>query len=316
MASSAPLTPLRRLFEDRLLQLSVEAETLFTEARERVRREFADQLNQAVRRMRLAADREELDATLVDAASCLAVGAAVFRLEDDAAAGVRMRGVGEEAVEAFQKLRIPLASAAALAGAAETRDPVIAAGISSEVSQEMTDLLGHSAESRVAIFPITMRERTVALLYAWGNPQGPALEILAQVASAIRTAMEPPPTPPEPPLPPEPQLLQIEPAPEPASTWDSLSAGEQQLHLRAQRFARVQVAEIRLYEPEAVQSGRVAHDLYGALRKQIDDSRGGFHRSFFAACPSMVDYLHLELVHTLANDDPELLGKDYPGPMV
>ena len=191
MASSAPLTPLRRLFEDRLLQISVEAESLFAEARERVRREFADQLNQAVRRMRLAADAEELDATLVDAAGCLAAGAAVFRVEDNAAAGARMRGVSEETSEAFQKLRIPLASAAALAGAAETRDPVIAAGIPSEVSQEMTDLLGHSAESRVSIFPITVRDRTVALLYAWGNPQGPALEILAQLASAILTAVEP-----------------------------------------------------------------------------------------------------------------------------
>jgi hypothetical protein len=30
----------------------------------------------------------------------------------------------------------------------------------------------------------------------------------------------------------------------------------------------------------------------------------------------MVDYLHLELIRTLANDDAELLGKDYPGPMV
>jgi hypothetical protein len=30
----------------------------------------------------------------------------------------------------------------------------------------------------------------------------------------------------------------------------------------------------------------------------------------------MVDYLHLELVQTLANDDPDLLGNNYPGPMV
>ena len=30
----------------------------------------------------------------------------------------------------------------------------------------------------------------------------------------------------------------------------------------------------------------------------------------------MVDYLHLELMRTLANDDADLLGKEYPGPMV
>ena len=30
----------------------------------------------------------------------------------------------------------------------------------------------------------------------------------------------------------------------------------------------------------------------------------------------MVDYLHLELLRTLANDDADLLGSEYPGPMV
>ena len=88
------------------------------------------------------------------------------------------------------------------------------------------------------------------------------------------------------------------------------------MHLRAQRFARVQVAEMRLYEPEAVQAGRTGRNLYETLHRNIDDARGEFQRSFFATCPSMVDYLHLELVHTLSNDDPELLGKDYPGPLV
>jgi hypothetical protein len=28
-----------------------------------------------------------------------------------------------------------------------------------------------------------------------------------------------------------------------------------------------------------------------------------------------VDYLHLELVRTLANDEVELLGQEYPGPL-
>ena len=53
-----------------------------------------------------------------------------------------------------------------------------------------------------------------------------------------------------------------------------------------------------------------------ALRKSIDAAREAFRPSFFAPCSSMVDYLHLELVHTLANDDPDLLGDNYPGPMV
>jgi hypothetical protein len=91
---------------------------------------------------------------------------------------------------------------------------------------------------------------------------------------------------------------------------------EQRVHLRAQRFARVEAAAMRLQEGTAVQAGRLRRNLYEALRGRIDAARELFRKDFFANCPSMVDYLHLELVHTLANDDAELLGKDYPGPMV
>jgi len=99
------------------------------------------------------------------------------------------------------------------------------------------------------------------------------------------------------------------------SAWERLTPQEQQIHFRAQRFARVQVAELRLREGDTVQSARTSRNLYGALQKQIDSARETFRRSFFEPCTSMVDYLHLELVRTLANDDPELLGKNYPGPM-
>jgi hypothetical protein len=117
--------------------------------------------------------------------------------------------------------------------------------------------------------------------------------------------------------PPAPELVTIEPAPaQPASAWDRLPLEEQRIHLRAQRFARVHVAEMRLFQADAVQAGRTGRNLYDALRQSIDAAREAFHQSFFAPCPSMVDYLHLELVRTLANDDPDLLGNNYPGPMV
>ena len=38
--------------------------------------------------------------------------------------------------------------------------------------------------------------------------------------------------------------------------WTSLTREQQELHQRAQRFARVQVAEIRLYKSENVKKGR------------------------------------------------------------
>jgi hypothetical protein len=323
MASSAPTSALRQLFENRLSQLSTEVEALFAETRDRARRDFAEQINQAVRRMRQASDSEELAATLVDAASLFASAVAFLRIDGDAARGERVRGVGAEAAERFPGLAIPLASAAALAGAVETRDPVTAVPSENEVSAALAGIFEHSSDARVSIFPLLVRDAVRALLYTAGGVQTAAVETLCQVAAAVWASMEPvvikiaAPTP---------ELIQIVapgPAPAPAplpergrSTWESLPPEEQQVHLKAQRFARVQVSQIRLQDAPAVQSGRTKSDLYGALRQRIDETRTAFRDRYFTTCPSMVDYLHLELVRTLAHDDADLLGKDYPGPLV
>lgn len=294
-------------------QLADDADALYREGRERARRETTEQLNQAARRMRQAADPEELAVTLADAAARFAEGAAVFRIEGESAQGLRIRGVAEDAAERFQTLRIPLSAAAALRGAVETHDPVMAAASAAEVAPEMMELAGHAGDARVAIFPLVGREKVTALLYCWGPVQTAGAELLAELAAAVWTGMQPPP-----PAPPA-ELVQISAAPEPdlrRKSWDNLSAEEQQVHLRAQRFARVRTAELRLRESQAVQTGRARRDVYGALREAIDAARAEFHATFFTACPTMVDYLHMEILRSLANDDAELLGKDYPGPMV
>jgi hypothetical protein len=305
MAPGPLKSPVRQLLEDRLSSLPMEADTLFIESRDRARRDFADLLNQAVRRIRMAPDAEELGATLLDAAAQFSTGAALFRVAGDIAILERIRGVPD--AEAFTMLEIPLASAAALASAIESRDPVTALTAPGEVSAELIRLLDHPATGRVFLYPVVVRSRVPALIYAWGSVQGSAIELLGQVAAAVWSAI-PEPTPP-------PDLVSIAPAPAPASRWDGLPADEQRIHLRAQRFARVQVAEMRLFEAEAVQNGRAQRSLYEALRKSIDAAREIFRKTFFASCASMVDYLDLELTRTLANDNPDLLGKTYPGPL-
>jgi hypothetical protein len=318
--SSAPLrrivSELEALLADARERGRAEAEERLAGERERSRAELADRLNQATRRIRQTPDVDELCAMLVDAAGEFASGAALFRIEGDTAKGDRIRGVSNECAEHFQELEIPLAAAPALAGAADTRDPVTTATSPSEVSARLAALAGHGPADRASIFPVVAGEHVPALVYAWGVRQVSAIELLTQVAGAvwIVPVAGPPPVPEE-----SPELVQIAPAPpkpEPASTWESLPPEEQQIHLRAQRFARVHVAEMRLFEPEAVQTGRTQRNLYEALRQQIDSGRARFRQDFFGACASMVDYFHLELVRTLANDDAEMLGMDYPGPMM
>jgi hypothetical protein len=312
------------MLEGQLSQLSSEVERLFDEARGRARRELADQLNQSVRRIRQAASLDELAATLLDTAMAFAEGGAIFRIEDAVLKGEKIRGIAEEHATAFSALAIPLSEAPALAGAVESRDPVIAVTAAAEVSAGMVALACHPADGRAYIYPLVEKDRVPALLYCWGAVQGAAIEMLAQVAGAVWFSLVVPEAPhteaplPAAPPPEAPQLVAIAPAlaPAPVSAWDALPPHDQAIHLRAQRFARVQIAEMRLNDAAAVQSGRMERNLYGALRSRINAARETFRQSYFAHCSNMVDYIHVELVRTLAHDDADLLGKDYPGPLV
>lgn len=146
------------------------------------------------------------------------------------------------------------------------------------------------------LFPVVAEGRVAAILYVEGEPVDPSsLEALAALAGACRR--------------PAPKERRA------APDWSQLSRADQDMHLRAQRFARVRVAEMRLYKSEAVLNGRAQRNLYTALKEEIDSAREAFRSDFICASPAMPDYFHLELLRTLANDDVGVLGEDYPGPL-
>lgn len=95
----------------------------------------------------------------------------------------------------------------------------------------------------------------------------------------------------------------------------SLTAPVAESHLRAQRFARVTVARIQLYQTAQVQAGLASNNLYGALKAQIDEARLQFSSQFLKPPNGVPDYLHQEMIRELAHHDPALLGPQYPGPL-
>jgi hypothetical protein len=101
----------------------------------------------------------------------------------------------------------------------------------------------------------------------------------------------------------------------PATGTPFITRDEEERHSRAQRFARVQVAEIRLYHSQAVKAGRADSNVYKALKTQIDEVRRIYQEQYLKDAPNMVDYLHQEILRTLANGNSELLGPDYPSPL-
>ncbi len=284
------------------------------------RRDLIQKLNQTARRLRHFENEGQWSHTLVDATRDFCGRAALFLVHDRKLhfeAGRNIDGVSPAE-------DVALDAAPAFGTAVETRDTLVAMRTRGELSGPLADFLGESSE-KCCLFPIVTRQGVAAVLYAdSGEIDVDALELLAATAGAVveaRPALAAPKVKAVPP--PAEALVTIvsatvgEPKQKPEIlSWFTLSREDRELHLRAQRFARVKVAGIRLYQSESVKNGRTAHDLYTSLKAEIDSARDAFRGEFLNASDSMVDYLHLELVRTLANDDVELLGHEYPGPMV
>jgi hypothetical protein len=282
------------------------------------RRELIQKLNQIARRLRSFEDERQWSNTLVDATRGFCGRSALFLIRD--------RKLRLETTRNFDDAdladEIPLDAAPAFATAIETRDTLVAMRSSSELSQPVEAYLGEGdlENPKCYLFPVLTRQDVPAVLYVdSGEIDVDALELLVAMAGAVLNS-QPAGKPAR--IAPMDGLVTITtPATAPLQkpeilSWFTLSREDRELHLRAQRFARVQVAEIRLYQSEKVKNGRTAHDLYTSLKEEINSAREAFRREFLNASDSMVDYLHLDLVRTLANDDAEVLGKDYPGPMV
>ncbi len=322
-----------------------------TDAISESRRALAEELNQAVRRLRQAGDRDDLYSILLDVTAPFCEQAVVFSIHEKSAHAERMRrpaqvSAGEGGTGAsLPALTFSITSAAAFATVIDTRDPVVAMSTPAEVSSDLVALFGHKPEERIYLFPLAAGGAVAGIFYAGSRVQAPPLEMLCEVAglrlhafhqvpAAAAVAAAVPGSGPIPGLPaaagPLVGISGYSSRPPAAAAaraaesngarqhkeWWDLSRQEQQLHLAAQRFARVQVAEMRLATAESFRSGRAAHDIYGALKQPIEEARQQFRERHMTVSPTMVDYLHLEMVRSLAEDDANMLGPNYPGPLV
>lgn len=76
----------------------------------------------------------------------------------------------------------------------------------------------------------------------------------------------------------------------------------------ARRFARLLVAEIRLYHEPAVDQGRREGNLLARLAPEIEHARRVYEDQVPAGVRSRTDFFQLELIRTLAGGDASLLG--------
>jgi hypothetical protein len=120
------------------------------------------------------------------------------------------------------------------------------------------------------------------------------------------------------PIPPEPAVVEMASthagAAAPAAAadpWAGMSPEDADVHRKAQRFARLLVDEIKLYNQAKVAEGRRHKDLYDRLKEDIDKSRGTFQKRYGNTAAASGEYFHNELVRSLAEDDISIMGSNF-----
>jgi hypothetical protein len=287
-------------------RVATAVESASTAVRERARREAAEEFNQALRRLHACETDEAWRMALVDASAGFCPHTALVAVVNESLRVLRVRGM-EEAPAAV----IPVQSAPAIVAAIESGGAVVTLVSPAELSEPVAQTLRAANAAKCAIVPVVVDGETCAVLIGAGEAiDVNGLEAIATLAGTARERR----------LRRTPETAASPAAPAPAAEAEAaapvLSPEEEALRLRAQRFARVRAAEIRLYKAPAVRDGRASRTLYTELKEEIDAARVAYARQFLHASSTMPDYLHQEFLRTLANDEIAALGEDYPGPLV
>ncbi len=97
----------------------------------------------------------------------------------------------------------------------------------------------------------------------------------------------------------------------PSDQFAGMSPEDADLHRKAQRFARLLVDEIKLYNQVKVSEGRKNKDLYDRLKEDIEKSRGTYQKRYGNTAAASADYFSQELIRSLAEDDVSFMGPNF-----
>jgi hypothetical protein len=96
-----------------------------------------------------------------------------------------------------------------------------------------------------------------------------------------------------------------------ADPFAGMSAEDADTHRKAQRFARLLVDEIKLYNQAKVAEGRRHKDLYDRLKDDIDKSRATYQKRYGSTVAASGEYFQKEVVRSLAEDDASIMGANF-----
>jgi hypothetical protein len=90
-----------------------------------------------------------------------------------------------------------------------------------------------------------------------------------------------------------------------------MSPEDAETHRKAQRFARLLVDEIKLYNQAKVAEGRRNKDLYDRLKEDIEKSRSTYSKRYGTTVAASGDYFQKEVVRNLAEEDTSIMGANF-----
>src|ERR1700686_1695729 len=96
-----------------------------------------------------------------------------------------------------------------------------------------------------------------------------------------------------------------------AAPLAGISTEDQDVHRKAQRFARLLVDEIKLYNQAKVAEGRKHKDLYDRLKETIEKSRATYQKRYGKTVAASSNYFQNEIIRSLAEDDPSIMGANF-----
>lgn len=296
-------------------------------------------LQKAISAIQSGGTQKEILRALLDNATVASGRAALFVVKGGAASG--WQGSGFSNNEAIKDCGFDINSGLA-AAAVQSRSAH--SGSAGQVDKSFTKKFGAPGDGNAAVLPLLLKDKVSALLYADAGDDGAldvaALDVLVRATSSWlevisqrkqaqkeggETMSAAQPSPANDPFAAHAPIhsakahhvaeaapMAMSAAASGSGAVSSIPAGEAgEVHRKAQRFARLLMDEIKLYNQAKVAEGRKHKDLYDRLKEDIEKSRATYQKRYGNTPAASADYFSQELIRSLAEDDASLMGSNF-----
>ena len=298
-------------------------------------------LQKAISAVQSGNNQKEILRALIENTQLGSARAALFVVKNGAATG--WQGIGFANNDVIKDCSFDLNSGLA-AAAMQSRSAQ--SGTVKEIDSSFLSQVGMPADKNAAVLPLLLKDKVSAVLYADAG-SGASLDVAAldvlvratsswlEVISQRKQAQKdgggdaPAVSQPAPsndpfashaPIHAAKAQHAMEAAPEIAMSAAASASGavssipagpDGEVHRKAQRFARLLMDEIKLYNQAKVAEGRKHKDLYDRLKEDIEKSRATYQKRYGNTPAASADYFSQELIRSLAEDDVSLMGSNF-----